>query len=122
MLCMAKLTIYHNASCSKSRGTFEILETSGTDFEVVEYLKNPPDTATLDRLVTMLGMQPEQIVRTHEDVYEELGLDRNPPGTRAEWLEVLVKHPILIERPIVTDGKRAVIGRPPENVRKLLSR
>lgn len=115
-----KLTLYHNAGCSKCRATHEILKSSGREFAVVEYLSTPPTPETLDRLLQQLEMQPDEITRTHEDRYEELGLDRTPPKSRAEWLKLLSENPILIERPIVSDGTRAVIGRPPENVRKLL--
>lgn len=117
---MKMLTLYHNGQCSKSRATLELIRKSGAELEVVEYLSTPPSPETLDQLLKMLGLEPEAIVRKHEDEFAELGLDRNPPKTRAEWLKILCANPILIERPIVTDGTRAVIGRPPENVLSLL--
>ncbi len=117
---MNKITLYHNSRCSKSRAVFEILENSKVEFRVVEYLTTPPSTQVLDALLIQLNKGPEQIVRTGEDEYVELRLSENPPQSRVAWLEVLVKHPILIERPIVSDGRSAVIGRPPELVEEWL--
>lgn len=114
------ITVYYNSACSKCRITHEILEKSGEKFEVVEYLKNPPTPAELDALLTQLGKEPIDIVRKGEDAYKELKLDSSPPKTRADWIKIMVANPILIERPIVTDGKAAVVGRPPENVEKWL--
>jgi len=114
---MKTLTIYHNSACSKCRATMEILETSGSSLKVVEYLKQPPTTEELSSLVDQLGVPVEQIVRKKE--LAELNLSQLPQS-REEWIRLLVEHPFLIERPIVSDGKRAVIGRPPENVLALL--
>ena len=116
-----KLTLYHNGGCSKSRAVLELLRNRpGIELEVIEYLTQPPTPAILDQLLNRLGLEPQDIVRAHEDEYEALGLDRTPPNSRAKWLEVLTCHPILIERPILTDGTRAVIGRPPERALELV--
>lgn len=112
----ARVTCYHNQRCSKSRSTLSLLEEAGVEVQVINYLETPPSSTELDHLLKLLGKEPQEIVRTGEDRYEELGLKKNPPKTRKAWLDLLVKNPILIERPIVTDGKRAVLGRPPENV------
>lgn len=117
-----KLRIYHNPRCSKSRETVKIVEGAKVEFEIINYLEAPPSVSELDSLLKLLGLEPEQIARKGEDQYEELDLKKNPPKTRADWIKVLVKNPILIERPIVTDGKKAVLGRPPENVNKLLGK
>src|SRR5690242_12205158 len=117
---MKKLKIYHNQSCSKSRETLKMIQESPAEVEVIHYLEKTPTVSELDSLLTLLGLEPEQIVRKGEDRYEELELHINPPKSRMDWLQVLVNNPILIERPIVSDGKRAVIGRPPENVRVFL--
>lgn len=114
------LRIYHNPACSKSRATLALIEQAGVAHDVVDYLRAPPGVDELDRVLRLLGLEPAQVVRAHEDLFTELGLDVNPPATRAAWLEVLSRHPSLLERPIVTDGARAVLGRPPENVRSLL--
>ena len=115
-----KITLYHNSACSKSRAAFEILEKEKISFDVVEYLTHPPTEAVLDQLLTALALNPEQIVRTGEDEYEQMEREKKIPQTRKEWLKALVQHPILIERPIVTDGKTAVMGRPPERISEWL--
>jgi len=111
--------IYHNPRCSKSRQTLQRLRDAGVEPEIVEYLTTPPDAATLDAILQALGKEPQDIIRRGEAVYKELGLaDRSP--SRAEWLDILVAHPILIERPIVVHGPAACLGRPPENVDALI--
>ena len=87
-------------------------------FEVVEYLKTPPSREELAAVLAKLGMGAEDIVRKGEDVYEAEFKGRTL--SEAEWLDALAAHPVLIERPIVVRGKRAVIGRPPEKVLELL--
>lgn len=114
------LTVYHDPRCSKSRAALALVAEAGVAHRVVEYLKTPPTEDELDALLRLLDLEPAEVTRTHEDVWAELGHDRAPPATRAAWLRVLAAHPILLERPIVSDGRRAVIGRPPERVRALL--
>ncbi|MCB0221163.1 MAG: arsenate reductase (glutaredoxin) [Chrysiogenetes bacterium] len=116
---MAKITIYHNPRCSKSRQTLALLEDAGASIEVVEYLQTPPSASELAEIVKMLGVAPMEIVRKKEAEFKELGLDQKVPAD-AKLLELLSKNPRLIERPIVVKGKKAVIGRPPENVNALL--
>lgn len=114
-------TIYHNPRCSKSRQTLELLQQNDIDAEVVEYLKTPPDAETLDRLLTLLGMEPRQLMRTHEAEYKDNHLD-DDSLSRNQLIQAMVAHPKLIERPIVvsSDGKKATIGRPPESVLEIL--
>jgi arsenate reductase (glutaredoxin) len=115
---MKTFTIFHNPKCTKSRQTLALLQEHGVEPQVVEYLKNPPTAAELKGILAKLGMKPEQLVRKGEEVFKE-----NYAGktlTDAQWIDAMVKHPILIERPIVVSGNRAVIGRPPENVKPLL--
>lgn len=114
------MKIYHNPRCSKSRQTLAILEEAGVPLEVVEYLKTPPTAAELDRICTALGVEPQEIVRRGEARFHELGLDARDGASRDEWLTLLAENPILIERPIVVKGSRAVLGRPPERARDLL--
>ena len=115
-----RTTIYHNPHCTKSRQTLALLEQRGLNPTVVEYLKTPPDGATLRRVLALLGVGPRALLRTGESVYRELGLDAQDK-TEDELLAAMVEHPILIERPIVVvDGRRAAIGRPPENVLDIL--
>jgi arsenate reductase len=117
-LSMSAITIYHNPRCSKSRATLELVERHGAELKVVEYLTTPPTAKELEALVAKLGIEPEQLVRKGEDVYKQEYAGKTL--SRAQWIEAMVRHPILIERPIVVAGERAVIGRPPENVRALL--
>lgn len=112
------LRVYHNARCSKSRSACQLLEERGLAFEVVEYLKTPPGRDELASVLAKLGMRAEDIVRKGEDVYKAEFKGRTL--SEAEWLDALVAHPVLIERPIVVRGERAVIGRPPEKVLELL--
>lgn len=116
---MSEITIYHNPRCSKSRATLALLEERGIEPEVVLYLENPPDAATLRRLSTLLGLTPRQLLRTKEEAYSALDL-ADAGRTSEELIAAMISHPILIERPIVVAGDRAVIGRPPENVLALL--
>ncbi|HEU4624932.1 MAG TPA: arsenate reductase (glutaredoxin) [Steroidobacteraceae bacterium] len=115
---MKTFTIYHNPKCSKSRATLALLQEHGIEPRIVEYLKTPPTVAELKAIVAKLGIKPEQLMRKGEDEYKAHYAGKTL--TDAQWLEALAKHPILIERPIVVSGERAVIGRPPENVNALL--
>jgi arsenate reductase len=94
------------------------LQQNGIEPTVVEYLQTPPTAAELKAIVAKLGIAPEQLVRKGEDVYKENFAGKKL--TDAQWIDAMVKHPILIERPIVVSGTRAVLGRPPENVKPLL--
>jgi arsenate reductase len=115
---MADLTIWHNPRCSKSRSTLDILTEHGADPEVVKYLEDAPTRAELEAVLQKLGADdPIAIVRTGEDRWKELGVDKTD---RDAVLDALAANPVLIERPIVVKGDRAVIGRPPENVLALL--
>ena len=111
---MTKATIYHNPKCSKSRATLERLSQRGAAVAVIEYLKTPPTTGELTALVAKLGIESEQLVRKGEDVYKQHYAGKNL--TAQQWVAAMVKHPILIERPIVVVGNPAVLGRPPENI------
>jgi len=113
------VTIYHNPKCSKSRQTLELLRERGIEPRVVEYLKTPLDDEALDALLKKLGMEPRALMRTKEDAYEEAGL-ADAKLTRKQLIAAMVEHPILIERPIVVNGARAAIGRPPEKVLEIL--
>lgn len=114
---MIEATIYHNPRCSKSRQTLELLRERGVEPEVVLYLTDPPDRATLAKLLDQLSLSAEQIVRQKE--FKALGEDT--PTGREGWLDLLAAHPAIIERPIVVVDGQAVLGRPPENVLELLS-
>ncbi|WP_187264139.1 arsenate reductase (glutaredoxin) [Pontibacter beigongshangensis] len=112
------LKIYHNTRCSKSRQTLDLIEQAGQEVQIIEYLKEAPSAADLQDVLRKLNMKPEDLVRKGEKLYKEKFAGK--PHTDAEWLEILAANPGLIERPIVVKGDKAVIGRPPENVLKLL--
>jgi len=113
------MKIYHNPRCSKSRQTLALIRDAGIDPEIVEYLDDPPTQKELDRILKMLKLEPQQLMRKGEAVFKELGLGKKSLS-RAATIKLLVEHPKLIERPIVVQGKQAILGRPPENVQALL--
>ena len=110
--------MYHNPSCSKSRGALDILAERGIDTDVVEYLKAPPDRAALERIVDAIPNPPGELVRKDKR-FKELGLDAEEYTTRAV-VELLLTHPELMERPVVFRGERAVIARPSDLVLQLV--
>ena len=116
---MSELTIYHNPRCSKSRAALALLEERGVKPRIIEYLKTPPDSAELASIIGKLGIEPEQLVRKGEEIYKSRYAGRKL--TDAQWIAAMVRDPVLIERPIVVRGTRAVIGRPPETVETLLT-
>ena len=113
---MRKITLYHNSECSKSNEVLKLLEDANVEFDVIEYLDEPPSIETLDSLLRQLKLEPRDLVRRGEDEYKMLKLGLQPPKSRDAWLKIFNQFPILIERPIVTDGRTAVIGRPPQKV------
>lgn len=116
---MSETVMFHNPRCSKSRETLSLLEAAGVHPTIVRYLETPPTISELERVLDKLGMEPQELMRTKEDRYAELGL-AGKSLSRAEALRVLVENPVLIERPIVVRGEKAVIGRPPERIKELL--
>jgi arsenate reductase len=109
----------HNPHCSKSRAALELVRVAGVELPVREYLDDPLSVDELRRIVGLLGgMRPIEIVRRAEAEYAALGLSDATPDE--EVLRAMAEHPILIERPILVRGDRAVVGRPPELVRELL--
>ena len=111
------ITIYHNPRCSKSRQTLALLQERGLSPKIVEYLKTPPNAKTLKKLLAMLNMTPHEFVRKKDA--KDLGIN---PATLDEntLIARMIKHPILIERPVVVRGPRATLARPPQNALKLL--
>lgn len=112
--------IYHNPRCSKSRATLALLQAQGLEIEEVRYLETPLDRATLKTLLRQLGMQSvREVMRRGEEAYAQQDLD-NPALSEDRLLQALIETPILLERPIVVNGERARIGRPPEAVLAIL--
>ena len=113
-----EIVIYHNARCSKSRSACEIVAGRGIEARIVEYLKTPPSRDQLRAVLQKLRMKASELVRRGEEEYKQHYAGRTL--TEDEWLDAMAEHPILIERPIVVRGDRAVVGRPPEKVLELL--
>ncbi|MEK7759032.1 MAG: arsenate reductase (glutaredoxin) [Pseudomonadota bacterium] len=114
-----QVTIYHNPKCAKSRATLKLLERRGIEPTIIEYLKTPPSQTELAGLVKLLGIELRALLRTKEPEYKQAGLD-NLKLSDSAILQAMIKHPKLIERPIVIAGRTAALGRPPENVLKIL--
>ncbi len=113
------VTIYHNPRCSKSRQTLQLLRDRGIEPRIIEYLKTPPDAATLDGFLRKLALEPRALMRRKEAPYSELNLADESVG-RDALIVAMVENPILIERPIVVNGERVALGRPPESVLEIL--
>ena len=113
------VTIYHNPRCSKSRQTLALLIDKGVKPEIVEYLKTPPTQKELSRILELLGLTPRTLIRKKESEYKSMGLD-NLNLDDSSLIAAMLSHPILIERPIVVTENNAAIGRPPENVLKII--
>ncbi len=113
------VSIYHNPRCSKSRQTLALLQEKGIEPETVLYLQDPPDAATIQGLLTMLGFtSARELMRTKEAVYKELGLKE--VSDDAALIQAMADNPSLIERPIVIANGKARLGRPPEQVLEIL--
>jgi len=113
------ITLYHNPRCSKSRDALALLREHDIEPVIKLYIDNPPDANELRALLKKLQIPARELLRSGEAVYKELGLN-NPSLTDDQLIEHMIAHPRLIERPIAIEGRRAVIGRPPENVLSLL--
>ena len=110
------MKIYHNPRCRKSREALAILEDKGQDPEIVLYLETPPSREELQAVLRMLDIPASELVRKGEQVFKE-----NFKGkalTEEEWLDALMQYPRLMERPIVVNGDKAIIGRPPEKLKE----
>jgi len=107
-------TIWHNPKCSKSREALTLLEEKGENFEVFKYLDTPPSRDEIVTLLQKLGLSARELMRTKEELYKELGLAKIEE--ESALIDALAEHPKLIERPILIENNRAVIGRPVEKV------
>ena len=106
-----KTIIFHNPRCGKSREALALLKEQNQDVEIVEYLKDALTEKDIKKLLSILNLKPIQLIRVKEDVFKEF---KNKELTDLQYIELMVKYPILIERPIVIKGNKAVIGRPPQ--------
>ena len=112
------IKIYHNPRCRKSREGLELLEKSGKEFEIIKYLEDVPSVEELKEIIKFLGITPENLVRKNEAIWKENYKGRTL--SEDELVEAMVKHPKLIERPIVINGTKAVVGRPAERIQDIL--
>ncbi len=116
---MDKLTVYQKPTCTKCRETLALLREAKANFVTIDYFATPMSAATLRRLLQKLGRTPREILRTGEEIYKKLELDKKEVSD-SELIKLMVVYPELIQRPIIEKGDRAVLGRPPENVKALL--
>ena len=116
---MSEYTIYHNPRCTKSRQTLQLLRDHGIDPTIVEYLDQPPTRTELRQIVRALGIPARELIRQTEKLFADVG-DAEIRYSDSAAVNLLAEHPRLIQRPIVLRGDRAMIGRPPENILKLV--
>lgn len=112
------MEIWHNPRCKKSRETLKRIEDAGYTPQVRKYLENPPSERELSHVVKMLGIKPFDLIRKTEKIYKEELKGKDFSGH--EWITIMTRNPKLIERPVVIDDNKAILGRPPENVDALL--
>lgn len=113
------IKIYHNPRCSKSRCALDLLKSSDKEYEIIDYMKNPLGKVEIELIISKLGIQPIELVRTKEPIWKEKCHNKSLTGD--EIIEAMLEYPQLIERPIVIEGDRAVIGRPTEKIVDFLS-
>lgn len=113
-----KVTLYHNPRCGKSREALKILTEKGVQVDVVLYLEQPLSAEDLAAVLKKAGLKAGDLIRKGEEAYKTL--DPKAPADHPQWLAAMVKHPILMERPIAVCGSKAVVGRPPERVLEIL--
>lgn len=112
------MKMYHNPRCRKSREALQLLQERGIEPEIVEYMKQVPTADELRAVLKKLDMKAEELLRRNETVFREQYKGRDL--TEEQWVEAMVAHPVLIERPIAVKGTRAIVGRPPEKVLELV--
>jgi arsenate reductase len=110
-----QLIIYHNPNCSKSRETLQILNDKNSQPKIIEYLNEPPTAQELRQIITMLGIAPRELLRTGEQIYIDAKLADNSLDDE-QIIQAICQYPVLLQRPIVISGNKAVIGRPPAKV------
>ena len=116
---MQKVTIWHNPRCSKSRETLALLQERHIEPEIVEYLKDAPSLAEIERALKLLGIEARGLMRDNEDAYQATHAD-DPALSQKQLVAIMHAHPVLIQRPVVIVGDKARIGRPPEAVLEIL--
>ena len=112
------MRIYHNPRCSKSREALKLIKEKSKEIEIIEYLKNPMTFEDLEFILSKLSISPIDLVRKKERIWKENFNEKKLKGN--EIIQIMVENPRIIERPIVINGMKAIIGRPPENVLKIM--
>jgi arsenate reductase len=115
---MADITIYHKPTCSTCRHVIKLVEESGQSFTAINYYEKPFSKSTLKGLLKKAGLKSSDIIRTKEEIYKKLNLQQSQ-FTDDELLDILIKHPDLIQRPLVKKGDQVILARPPETVSKI---
>jgi arsenate reductase len=116
---MEKLTIYQKPTCTTCRTVMKILQASGVDFDAINYYIEPIPKGKLKNLLKKMGIKPRELLRSKEPVYKQLRLaERNL--SEDQIIDLMVKHPDLIQRPIIEKGERAILARPPERLKEIL--
>ncbi|MCF6309470.1 MAG: arsenate reductase (glutaredoxin) [Sulfurimonas sp.] len=116
---MKEITIWHNPKCSKSREAVSILEKNGCETEIIKYLETTPTKDEITTALTMLGMNPKELMRTKEDIYKKLNLKEEYDYDKL--VDAMVENPKLIERPVIFKDDKAIIGRPTDKIAKFLN-
>ncbi len=114
-----KITIYQKPTCTTCRQVFKVLQESGVDFKSVNYYTDPLSKSDIKVLLKKMGISAAELLRTKEDIYKQLGLGNKDLGSE-EILDLMVKHPDLIQRPIVEKGSKAILARPAERIKEIL--
>lgn len=117
---MQKVKIYHNPRCSKSREALALLKEKSDEIEIIDYLNHPPSASELGDLCEKLNIHPEQLIRKKEELFISNFKDKK--YSDETWLKHLSENPKLIERPIVIQGNKAIIGRPPQLILALFEK
>jgi arsenate reductase len=112
------IQVLHNPRCGKSRESIALIEATGKPFEIIKYLDNPLSVSDLKALIQKLEITPIDLIRQKESIWIEKYKGRNLSNT--EIIQAIAEYPILMERPIVIHGSKAVIGRPTENIKKII--
>ncbi len=115
-----KATLYHNTKCSKSNAALALLEENGVEVVIIDYLETPLSSGQLEIVLSQLDLEARALIRFGEPIAQELGLSSTDIRDEADWISFMVQYPILIERPIILIGNKAIIGRPPEAVLSLI--
>ena len=116
-----KNSFFHNPRCRKSREGLKLIKEKDIDFEIIEYLKTPPNEQELSYILNDLALKPLALIRTQEKVFKELNLSKNDERSDEEWIHIMVANPVLIERPILIYNDIVALGRPPEKLLKIIA-